>query len=419
MFTSTVRVLSVSAWLALAGILISAPAAAQFAFNEDDAGPNFGEDGVQLDFGRAVAIRNGVAFVGIPDRPSPPSGRVAVFNQTATGWVRAQTLLAPVSGQKFGRRVTFRDGVVVVGSLTAAYVYKRSNGVWVLRQTLRPPAADGVSEFPVALRYEAGTLLASAYRGSLNSLVYVYELDATGKFLQRAQLKPLDPRPGDNFGRSLSMTDTTLVIGSPSDGQRGLQFNIPTYNQGAGAAYIFKRNSRGNWVQTQKLEPVQPAPGFGLCVAIDQGMIVVGAPGDDVETEFDTPDFHWAGGGAYVYLPTAGRYLETFRLRPTVEDEFAFLEFGFQVAMFGSHIAITAVEPYGFIDAFPRGFVFVYERDGSSLPLLKGSRGSHLSSSSMALFNNLLMIGSVGSDSRCIFGCDGNVILYHVDQLGQ
>ncbi|HKU14030.1 MAG TPA: FG-GAP repeat protein, partial [Steroidobacteraceae bacterium] len=258
--------------------------------------------------------------------------------------------------------------------------------------------------------------LASAYRGSLNSLVYVFELDANGKFFRRAKLQPLDPKPFDNFGRSLSMTDTTLVIGSPVDHQRASHFNIPTYD-GTGAAYVFKRNSRGNWAQTQKLVPVEPAAGFGLSVAIDQGMIVVGAPGDDLETEFDTSDGHWAGGGAYVYLPTAGRYLQTYRLRPTIDQKFAFVEFGFQVAMSGPNIAVTAVEPYGFIDEFPRGFLFVYERDGSNLPLLRGI-GDSLSSSSLALFNNLAMIGDPG-DNRCIFGCPGSVTLYNVTQLAQ
>jgi hypothetical protein len=263
---------------------------------------------------------------------------VAVFNQTPSGWTRVQTLLAPVSGVEFGRTITFRDGIVVVGSRAG--------------RQLRPLAEHD--------QYDARDRLASW------------------------------PRPA---------------------------LQRPRYS-GTGAAYVFKRNSLGNWAQTQKLEPVEPAFGFGVSVAIDQGMIIAGAPGDDLGTEFDTPDFHWAGGGAYVYLPVAGRYPETFRLRSTVEQKFAFVEFGFQVAMFGSNIAITAVEPYGFIDAFPRGFVFVYQRDGSSLPLLKGIGDSHLSSSSMALFNNLLMIGTIG-DARCIFGCPGSVILFHVDQLTQ
>ena len=48
---------------------------------------------------------------------------------------------------------------MIVGDRTSAYVYKRnSTGAWTRRQTLRPPATDGVALFPVALKYEAGTV---------------------------------------------------------------------------------------------------------------------------------------------------------------------------------------------------------------------------------------------------------------------
>jgi hypothetical protein len=411
MFTPMIRAASVSAWLALAA-LASQPAAAQFGPNADDYGPQDEFHGEQLSFGEAVAVRDGIAFIGIPFRPVPPEGRVAVFNQGT----RVQTLLAPISGEQFGRTIAFRDGVVIVGSLTAAYVYKRSNGVWTLRQTLRPPVADGVTLFPVALRYEAGTLLASANRGdTLNSVVYVFELDTNGRFLQRTRLRALDAQPGDDFGRSLSMTKTVLLIGSPRGG-RNRSFNVPSYGVN-GSAYVFRRNSGGNWVQTQKLVPVQPTAGFGLSVAIDQAMIIVGAPGDDFESELSTPDGHSAGGAAYVFLPVAGRYLESFRLRPRPDEKFAYWEFGLQVAMFGRHIAVTAVEPYGFISEFPRGFVFTYARDGSSvLPTGIGER--HLVSSSMALANNLLLIGDPG-DRRCIFGCPGAVRTYDMNRMSQ
>ena len=41
-------------------------------------------------FGAAVAIRNGIAFVGIPE--AFPTGHTAIYGQTATGWVRTATL---------------------------------------------------------------------------------------------------------------------------------------------------------------------------------------------------------------------------------------------------------------------------------------------------------------------------------------
>ena len=112
-------------------------------------------------------MRNGIAFVSIP---FSFGGTVAVFNQnlTTSGWRRVPTLNPPIPDAGFGHTIPWRDGLVIVGDQSAAYVYKRnSSGVWTLRQTLRPPAADGVTLFPVALKYESGTLLASASRDAL------------------------------------------------------------------------------------------------------------------------------------------------------------------------------------------------------------------------------------------------------------
>jgi hypothetical protein len=412
MFTaSMIRTASLAAWLALAA-LASPRAAAELPqhlvadsfdpiwtdFDSED--PNEAPSTFDLRFGDTVAMRNGIGFASIP---FSHGGRLAVFNLTASGWQRVQTLNPPIPEAGFGRTITFRDGLLIVGDRTAAYVYKRnSNGVWTLRQTLRPPATDGVTRFPVALKYEGGTLLASASRQTLPGLVYVFERAADGRFFRRAALRALDARPDDGFGDSLSMTKTTLLMGS------------------SGAAYIFKRNSLGNWVQTQKLVPAVTADGFGAAVAIDQEMIIVGAPGEDLETEFDTPDGHWAGGAAYVFLPAAGRYTESLRLRPRVDEKSAYVNFGSQVAMFGRYIAITAVGKPNFGGTLSEGIVFTYTREGSTV-LARGIASAHFESSSntaMALANNWLLVGHFGAN-RCFLGCPGAATLYDVNRFRQ
>ncbi|HET9445667.1 MAG TPA: FG-GAP repeat protein [Steroidobacteraceae bacterium] len=413
MFTAAmIRTAFVSAWLA-SGALASAPASAELPEHlvVDGIGPGGADFEVEgpgeppitfnLLFGETVAMRNGVAFVSIP---LSHGGRVAVLNQTPTGWRGVQTLNAPIPDADFGRTITFRDGLVIVGDATSAYVYKRnSSGVWTLRQTLRPPVADAVALFPVALKYEGGTLLASAFHDTLPNLVYVFELGADGRFVRRARLRALDARPFDDFGRSLSMTKTALVVGA------------------RGAAYIFRRNSLGDWVQTQKLTPVATATGFGASVAIDQDMIIVGAPQEDIETEFDTPDAHWAGGAAYVFLPVAGRYLESLRLRPRVDERFDYRNFGTHVAMFDRYIAISAVGRPTFISSAAEGIVFTYTRDGSTV-LARGIASSHFQSASgnisLALANNWLMVGHLG-DERCPFGCPGAATVYDVNRFQQ
>jgi hypothetical protein len=413
MFTSAlIRTASLTAWLALAA-LASPHAAAELPehvvaagirpINADYEfeGPDQPPVTFNLRFGDTVAMRNGVAFASIP---LSHGGTVAVLNQTTTGWRRVQTINPPIPDAGFGRTITFRDGLVIIGDQTAAYVYKRnSSGVWTLRQTLRPPAADGVAMFPMVLKYEAGTLFGSAFHDGLPNLVYVFELGADGRFVRRARLRALDARPFDDFGRSLSMTKTALVVGA------------------RGAAYIFRRNSLGNWVQTQKLTPAATAAGFGASVAIDQEMIIVGAPQDDVETEFDTPDGHWAGGAAYVFLPVAGRYLESLRLRPRVDERFDYRKFGSEVAMFGRYIAISALGRTTFISSAAEGIVFTYTRDGSAV-LARGIASSHFQGAnehnSIALANNWLMVGHLG-DERCPFGCPGEATVYDVNRFRQ
>jgi hypothetical protein len=212
--TSMIRIASLSAWFALAALAGPRAAAelpqhrvvagfgpteADFNFELPDLPSTFG-----IFFGATVAMRDGIAFASIP---FSHGGRIAVFNQTASGWQRVQTINAPIRDAEFGRTITFRGGLLIVGDQTSAYVYKRnSNGMWTLRQTLRPPAADGVMFFPLALRYEAGTLLACAAREGLPGLVYVFELASDGRFFLRASLRARDARPDDGFGRSLSMT---------------------------------------------------------------------------------------------------------------------------------------------------------------------------------------------------------------------
>jgi FG-GAP repeat protein len=412
MFTvSMIRTASLSAWLALAA-LASPRAAAELPQHlvAEGFGPDFFtdfelEDGIpvsfDLRFGENVAMRNGIAFISIP---FAHGGTVAVINQTASGWQRVQTLNPPIPDAGFGRTIVFRDGLAIVGDQTAAYVYKRnSTGVWTRRQTLRPPATDGVTLFPVALKYEAGTLLASASGNARPGLVYIFELDTAGRFFRRATLRARDATPDDGFGGSLSMTKRELVMGS------------------FGAAYVFRRNSLGTWTQAQKLLPAGTAEGFGSSVAIDQGMIIVGASSEDIETEFDSPDDHWAGGAAYVFLPVAGRYLESLRLRPRVDEKFAYLGFGAQVAMFGRYIAISAVGRPTFASVATEGIVFTYTREGSTV-LARGLASDHFEPNSgnisMALANNWLLVGHLG-DFRCFIGCPGAATLYDVNRFRQ
>lgn len=381
------------------------------------AAGDFAEFSIEAQFGHAVAIRNGVAFMGMP-LAQESTGRVAVFTQTTTGWRRTATLVAPTSGsdRHFGRTITFRDGVVVIGSDTAAYVFRRGNGKFNYVQKLAPPAADRAVEFPMALRYEAGTLFASAYRGgALPSIVYIFEVDSTGRFVPRGKLTG---PANELFGADLSMARTTLVVGSPGGRSRLRQFGL--FHHGPGSAYVFKRDSSGRWRQTQRLVATRTAGGFGSAVAIDRGMIIVGAPQEAIEGGSrgePTLDNHIAGGAAYVFVPTAGTYVETLRLRPRPDERIQYMDYGHRIAMFDDKIVITAVQPYGEVDHVVGGFAFTYSREGANV-VARGIAAGHSVAYSIGLFHNLLLVGSPGAD-RCadIFGCSGTARIYDVSRV--
>jgi hypothetical protein len=341
-------------------------------------------------FGTAVAIRDDLAFIGMPQ-----VDRVGVYSSSSTALVRTSTLVpspATASGE-FGRALAYRDGILVVGARQAAYVFQRSNGVWTQRQKLMPPAADGVLVFAQALHYENGTLAVGADRHTLPGAVYIYERDASGKFIARGKLLSPDSSAFDGFGTSISMGGQAMVIGAP----------------GNEAAYIFRRNSAGVWRHNQKLVPsVQPAlhAGFGTAVAIDRQMIIVGAPGAGGD-EAEPP------GAAYVFTPGGGIYLETLKLDPQPNEyPQEHVLFGRQIAMFDQRIVIGAQMIIS-SDTPLNGFVgFTYTRSGSSV-IPRGLMRNGFAVTSLSLANQRVLVG-IGCASESGF-CGGRASLFNLN----
>ena len=201
---------------------------------EADAGP---PDFEPLDnwFGADVAIRDGFAFAGMPKTNG--TGQVAVFTQQGTSghWTRTATIVASdrTEGDDFGRAVSYRDGLLIVGSNRAAYVYKRVDGAWREQQKVRLGTTDGVGD----LKHEAGVLAIGARSETATSL-YIFERNAAGTFVRRARITARAGEPV--FRNAVAMTKREIVLGAH------------------GAAYVFGRNSSGNWVQRQRLLPANP-----------------------------------------------------------------------------------------------------------------------------------------------------------------
>ncbi len=101
-----------------------------------------------------------------------------------------------------------------------------------------------------------------------------------------ASAQAVDPYPRVNaaftqardlFGSSVAISGTTLVIGAPGDDEGAID---------SGSVFVFERDYTSDqiWVETARLSAPSPAFGdrFGASVAIEDDVIVVGAPGRDV-----------------------------------------------------------------------------------------------------------------------------------------
>ncbi|MDH3540348.1 MAG: FG-GAP repeat protein, partial [Acidimicrobiia bacterium] len=132
----------------------------------------------------------------------------------------------------------------------------------------------------------------------------------------------LDPvEPADAFGRAVALDDPILVTGAPSD---------DTLLPNAGAIWIHNRNADGIWNLVAKLNSADAVAGdqFGSAVAVEGDTIVAGAP------------FAAGGEGAvYVFNRTpGGLWSQSARLEPAGNP--GAINFGSSLDLAGSTVVV-------------------------------------------------------------------------------
>ena len=145
---------------------------------------------------------------------------------------------------------------------------------------------------------------------------------------------------GDGFGNAVALDDDLLVVGAPDHDGAGLD---------AGAAYVFRRAGTV-WLEEQKLTDPELDVGdsFGVSVAVDGDRVVVGASLDeDADGEIS--------GAVYVFEKVGLNWTRTARLEEQTLGSGA--EYGFSVDLEGDRLVVGAHEASG------GGAAYVYELD--------------------------------------------------------
>ncbi|HKS58064.1 MAG TPA: hypothetical protein VJS12_22395 [Steroidobacteraceae bacterium] len=334
-------------------------------------------------FGDAVVVRNDTALVALPVFSGAQGfGRIAIFTREgATAWRRAGQLPCPESQCTFADAISLRDNIAVVHSgLDALMVFRRVQGLWRLTQRIESPD-PGLLQFGngASVRYENGFITAAGRpldSDGVPGRLYVFQISSAGKLLRTFRLQARDGKPGDGFGVTAAIASNTIVTGAPD----------------AAAAYVFHWNG-STWFQRAKLVPSDSPliSAFGLSVAFDQGLILVGAP-------FAQVGEHNNRGAVYAYERVNDVWTERQRFRPSSAENPNATEFGTQIVMFGNRAVIAATERPA---ENAQSLAFVYERTPAGLVARSFVRGPGIGNSGLALFQNVMMLGlpHEGSDS--------------------
>jgi len=267
-----------------------------------------------------------------------------------------KTLLKPPSVHTFdlfGSAVAAgRGGNVLVGArfddtgainAGAAYLFDTADGS-LLREFLNPTPAEG-DDFGISVAIVGTNVLIGAPgddTGATNAgTAYLFDGD-TGSLL-KTFLNPT-PATDDHFGLSVAAVGDNVLVGAPQD---------DTGDTDAGAAYLFN-GTTGSLLQTF----VNPTPAFddqfGRSVAGISEDVLVGAFRDDTAAT--------NSGAAYLFDASTGSLLRTL-LNPSAAP---FEWFGFSVAGIGDNILVGA--PYRDIGAAARaGAAYLFDRTTGSL----------------------------------------------------
>ena len=310
-------------------------------------------------FGTSVDIDNGVIVVGAryaqASLGSGDTGVVFVYTPDGNGGYTEQVLLASDGNadDEFGSAVAIDDDRVVISATT--FLNDRSNKLYVFEadaagiftEVAQITASDddptGVFGFRVAL--DDDLIVTSDYldddNGTSSGSVYIYTPDGNGGY-DETKLTASDGAASDNFGFALDVAEDQIVVGA-----RGA-------NNYIGAVYLYSPSLISYAEEKYTPDGGQANDAYGIQVAIDNGVIVVGADGnDDVDTD---------AGAAFIITP--GLLFDTVDTLTQPVGR-ANDEFGFPVAIDNGTVLVGARFVEG--PTFNTGGIYVYNGDRHQL----------------------------------------------------
>lgn len=263
--------------------------------------------------------------------------------------------LAPADGKRddrFGADVAISGNTLLVGApgkttskpdAGAAYVYVRdASGSWVEEAQLAAGTGLAYDQIGRAVDLDGDFAIVAGngpLQGAPDSFAHnsavIFERSG-GVWAQVANLNPLTDAYTDpfenSFGAAVAISGSTAAVGAPRYALTGTGF-MP------GAVFVFERDAAGGWSLATKLQ-IPDSEVLGESVALDGSVLFVGIPGSMSVQVYERGDGGWS--------PTASLS--------------GGAGFGQSVAVAGS-VAIVGASSEDVGDKLGAGAAYVYERD--------------------------------------------------------
>ena len=354
------------------------------------------------EFGHSVAVSAQTVAAAAPfdDDEGSDSGSAYVFVKPPSGWRMAANLTAfdGTIGDGLGRSLRMDGDTLVVGAYKddhsgisdagSVYVFFKSANGWQQKAKLTASDAAAGDRFGRSLRIDGDIIVTGANladgNGADSGSAYVFVKPTTGwtNATETARLTASDGTADDQFGRDVSVSGDTVVVGttnsgkvyvfikpsngwadatetatltsSDTDADDHLGANVAVYGDtvvagaaghdgndtDSGAAYVFVKPS-GGWsstsTETAKLTASDGDSGdrFGNDVEIDEDTVLSAAASDNQNGA--------NSGSAYLFVKPSGGWADaTETAKFTASDGAANDRFGTSLAVHGDVVAVGA-----------------------------------------------------------------------------
>ena len=354
----------------------------------------------------------------------------AIYPITIDPFIETKKLLASdgAAEDSFGINVSISGDTAIVGAYGdddngdesgSAYIFSRDQGGtdnW--GEVKKLLAGDGAADdyFGISVSISGDTAIVGAVwdddNGDESGSAYIFSRDQGGSdnWGEVKKLTAGDGTASDEFGRSVSISGDTAIVGADQDNDNGLN---------SGSAYIFSCNQGGadNWGEVKKLTAGDGAANdeFGYSVSISEDTAIVGAHYDDDNGSYS--------GSAYIYSRDHGgsdNWGEVKKL--TASDGAERDYFGISVSISQATAIIGAYEDN--YDGESSGLAYIFFRDQGGVynwgevKKLTAGDGAELDyfGISVSISGNAAIVGAYGDDDNGSYS--GSAYIYSRDQGG-